>query len=104
MTAHARATDPQTSHDAAASITSQSLRASQIDIWWVLTKYGALPDFALIEVYKAEVNAEMVTRQSDSGIRTRRKELTSLGLVRFTGRYAETPGGRSAQVWEAVPQ
>jgi hypothetical protein len=78
------------------------LRASQSDVWSVLSKYGPMPDFALIEVYKHESNSNRVAPQSDSGIRTRRKELTNMGHVKFTGTYAETPGGRSAQVWGVV--
>lgn len=100
--AHARRTDPLTSHIAAASLDPATLRANQNDVWQILMKYGPMPDFILQTLYKAEADAGNVVPQSESGVRTRRAELYYRGFVRWTTRYVETPTGRPAMVWEAV--
>lgn len=94
--AHARHSDPDTSHDAAASVTH--LRRSQEAVRQVLAtmpfggtdediawRYSLTPDTPL---------------QSPSGLRTRRKELVKRGLVQNSGRRARLESGRQAIVWE----
>lgn len=100
--AHARNTDPLTSHIAAQSLDPATLRANQNDVWQTMIKYGPMPDFILQKLYRAEADAGKVVPQSDSGIRTRRAELYRAGFVRWTTRYAVTDTGRPAMVWEAV--
>jgi hypothetical protein len=40
--------------------------------------------------------------QSPSGLRTRRRELTDAGFVRFTGSFNVLRSGRRARIWEAT--
>lgn len=95
--AHARRTDPDTSHDAAASLTD--LRRRQAAVFAALLVLGPSTDERLVESYDA-----LVPRlpQSPSGIRTRRSELVARGLVHFTGDKQRIASGRLARIWEAV--
>lgn len=102
--AHARNTDPSTSHAAAASVTG--IRDSQIAVLACLQTFGShhgLTDEALAMVYSVGVDQHEWPEQSDSGLRTRRKELVTRGLVRDSGRRERLLSGRSAIVWEVVP-
>lgn len=100
--AHARRTDPETSHAAAASV--EDLRPRQRA---VLTLLAAQPSHhdALIERYRAwhTTNPEEFPRQAPSGIRTRVAELRDVGYVRDSGGRVTLPSGRHAIVWEATP-
>lgn len=89
--AHARATDPQTSHNAAESVHSlNERRAAVLD---VLQRYGPMTDQEIANAYEGP-------DQSPSGLRTRRKELVDMGLVRPAGFTRKLSTGRSANVWE----
>lgn len=90
----ARATDPNTSWQAAQSIAPEDLRDSQVQVLEILRKHGPLTDEAIYRY----VNGE----QSVSGTRTRRSELVDAGLVRDSGARATTAAGRNTIVWEAV--
>jgi hypothetical protein len=90
--AHARRTDPATSHEAAESLSSDRLRASQNAVLAFLRRHGAMTDIDLVERYDG-------LAQSPSGLRTRRKELVARGLVVDTGSWVRTPSGRRATVW-----
>lgn len=70
----------------------------QAAVYGVLTQFGAMPDHALVPLAQHAANV----RLSSSGIRTRRSELSALGLVRDTGRTMKTGSGRHAHVFEAV--
>lgn len=96
-TARARRTDPETSHDAAASVTE--LRKRQTAVYAALLVLGPSTDERLVESY-----ATLVPRlpQSPSGIRTRRSELVDRGLVRWTGDKTRIASGRLARIWEVV--
>lgn len=91
-TAHARRTDPETSHEAAAIVTARGLRNSQREILSLFTKYGRMTDKRLIKIA-----AEHGIKQSDSGIRTRRSELVAQGRVEKKG-TTEGPGPRHT-IW-----
>ena len=90
----ARSTDPGTSWEAARSITPEKLRESQYKVLRVLQIYGPMNDERLTEM--------VVGLMSQSGARTRRSELVSMGLVRDSGRKDVLRSGRRAIVWEAV--
>lgn len=96
--AHARSTDPSTSHRAAASISAARLRESQEEVLRVLRDYGPLCDCDLLTTYRETSELE----QSDSGIRTRRAELVARGLVRDSGVRLRLPSNRATIQWEAV--
>lgn len=88
----ARAGDPQTSWQAAQSVTPEALRASQQQVLDILRKHGPLTDEGIYRY----VNGE----QSVSGARTRRSELVDVGLVRDSKARARTAAGRQTIVWE----
>ena len=91
--AHARGTDPDTSHEAAASLSSDYIRASQEAVLGFLRRHGAMCDADLVARYDGTPS------QSPSGLRTRRSELLKRGLVADTGTQTLMPSGRWAKVW-----
>jgi hypothetical protein len=96
--AHARWTDPETSHDAAASLDPITLTSIQAKVLDVLQTRGPRPDVELVILYHARYGSA-----GESTIRTRRRELVDLGLVRDTGERVVLQSGRHAIVWEAIP-
>jgi hypothetical protein len=89
----ARRSDPDTSHDAAASVTRIS--EMQALIVQVLEICGPLSDTAL----RGHVIDHTDVRISDSGLRTRRRELVEMGKVRDSGQRVTLPTGRQSIVW-----
>lgn len=93
--AHARWSDPPTSHEAARSVIS--IRESQQFILSILQAEGPLNDEGIF--------AAVVRRGrkiSTSGCRTRRSELCRLGLVKDSGKCARMLSGRWSVIWEAT--
>ena len=86
----ARATDPETSHEAAASVTN--VRPRQAAVLEAFRVNGPMTDSSLRRVYSGPA-------QSDSGLRTRRCELVTLGLLVDTGKRERASNGRRAIVW-----
>jgi hypothetical protein len=70
---------------------------NQASVYDVLRDYGPMPDHALVPLVQHAAQAH----QSSSGIRTRRCELETAGLVRAVGNV-RTGSGRLATIWEAV--
>lgn len=99
MSAHARGSDPITSHDAAASITTEAIRRTQRIVLRGLRAIGPCHDQALVRHLQAE--GKYV---SESGIRTRRCELARVGLVVDTGEKVLTVGNRRSIVWAAAEE
>jgi hypothetical protein len=89
----ARSTDPETSWEAARSITPHVLRENQAAVLNVLRLYGPLTDEGIAAYYGDR------PKQSPSGLRTRRHELQELGLVEDSGERARLRSGRQAIVW-----
>lgn len=96
---HARITDPQTSHDAAASV--KEVTATQAIIISLLRVPQT--DEELVANYNnlRKTHPDIVPRASASGIRSRRAELFQLEKVVPVG-YAMTESNRKAIVWEAA--
>lgn len=95
--ARARRSDPETSHQAAASVTD--IRGSQKAVLRVLGKRptAGYTDEELISVYR---EIDSLPWQSESGIRSRRAELVALGLAEDSGeRRPMMETGRMARVW-----
>jgi hypothetical protein len=92
--AHARNTDPATSHKAAASV--KRIKESQAVIMKALGNSGPMTDE---EIYR-QVMPEIPI--SVSGCRTRRKELVDLGFVMDIGERRYTKSGRQTIVWGLV--
>jgi hypothetical protein len=89
---HARKTDPQTSHDAAASV--KNLTPTKEFILKALNRPRT--DVDLVEAYQ---NMKFAPRASESGIRSRRAELVAQGLVIDSGARIKLPSGRWATIW-----
>lgn len=110
MQAHARTTDPETSHEAAASVTPK-IRASQEAVHAFLLWYGPATDEEWMRAYVDPLEGEVLLRpapperpyQSPSGLRSRRAELVVLKRVVDTGERERLASGRRAIVWRAVP-
>jgi hypothetical protein len=95
--AYARRTDPQTSHVAAKRVTnSAKVREAILELF---REFGPMHDEVLIRMYRSK-NSNPAA--SDSGIRTRRKELKDAGLIRECVKLAETRAGNPCAVWEIV--
>ena len=93
--ARARNTDPQTSHDAAKSLTD----VTAIQGYVLRALRRPRTDQELVDAYRAYKNAPPATE--DSTIRTRRNELVRRGLVVDTGERRPSRSGRKAIVWAA---
>ena len=94
--AHARRSDPVTSHLAAASLSPARLRRSQEWVLRVFDHYPQLHDEAL----QARYVDLGLPPQSVSGIRTRRCELVDRGYLRDSGQRVRLRSGRLSIVWE----
>lgn len=96
----ARTSDPGTSHAAADSLGQLTERRQAV--WAILAEHGPLTDESLVAIYDQFAEDNVVPPQSPSGIRTRRNELTKLGLAIDTGQRGTTVSGRAAILWAAV--
>lgn len=94
----ARATDPETSHEAAVAVGPRAQR-DRDRVLDALRVFGAMTDF--------EIALAIRSVQTSCGVR--RSELVRAGLVRavvIDGRKAKRPSlttGSPSQVWELVP-
>lgn len=93
--ARARATDPQTSHEAAESV--KEVTATQQYVLKALRR--PRNDTQLIEAYRAFKTAPPA---SESGIRSRRAELVKRGLIEDSGNRVRLSSGRNSIVWKSV--
>lgn len=91
----ARATDPETSQDAAASVVNRTML--QDAILQVLKVYGAKTDEKI-----ASYLFDRGLATTPSGMRTRRRELVQMGMVEDTGKRRRTKAGRNSIVWGMV--
>jgi hypothetical protein len=71
-----------------------TLTDRQAAVYNVLRQYGPIADHALVPL----AQHQMQVHQSSSGIRTRRKELSDLTLVKSVA-TTKTGSGRKASVW-----
>lgn len=96
-TPKARRTDPDTSHAAASSV--HDLRQRQAAVLFALRAIGPSTDEKLVARYDRIFPA---IPQSPSGLRTRRHELVTAGLVEWAGTKQPLASGRMARVWRVV--
>jgi hypothetical protein len=97
--ARARSTDPQTSHDAAASVTHVSETQAAI---LVLLRSTPMCDERLVEQYRTWEPLENLPKATDQSIRSRRAELVRMGLVVAADYRERMSTGRMGQVWQVV--
>ena len=65
-----------------------------------LRRLGPLSDWALAHAVQAQCAGKY--KLSESGIRSRRAEMTREGLIEPTGKYETTPSGRKAAIYRVV--
>lgn len=94
MTAHARRTDPSTSHAAARSV--GKVAELQERILGLFEHFGPMDDRELVRRFDTYASA-LATPQN---IRSRRAELVQQGRVRDSGKRERGPSGRMFVVWE----
>lgn len=107
----ARRTDPDTSHAAARSVTSKTLR--ELHHWWLTHLYNMslydLDELTVSDIPNGYYTTDEGARTyyhgetSDSGFRTRRSELCHAGLVTDSGLRYPISTGRYAISWELTP-
>jgi hypothetical protein len=88
--------DPSTSHEAEASVTRVTKK--QTDILACFRMFGPMTDGDLIAVYPRYAQGEGWDHQSESGLRTRRREITDKKLLKAVGKTVND-GGRKVIVW-----
>jgi hypothetical protein len=93
----ARRTDPATSHAAAVSILDTRRAQNEVLSLYPPKVVGGLTDEAMIRRAR-----RYGIRQSESGLRTRRSELVTKGLIEDSGRRETIESGRKAIVWRVV--
>lgn len=98
--ARARAGDPDTSAQAAATV--GDLRPRQRAVYDLLAKAGPMADDRLVLRYAALQGRGQVPPQTPSSIRTRRSELHDAGWVRCVGK-GRNAAGNPVKVWAANP-
>ncbi len=96
--AHARTSDPWTSHAAAASLDEDRLSATQEAVLDCFRRYGPMHHELLIHRYLPGGSPAWPT-QSQSGLRTRTRELVAGGLLCDTGETVVLASGRKSIVW-----
>lgn len=79
---------------AAHSLTPDQIRKSQKEVYGLFKKYGPMTDTRLLEIA-----AQERIEQSDSGLRTRRSELVTLGLIVDSGSRDRLESGRLSILW-----
>lgn len=95
--AHTRSGDPDTSRKAAATI--DDLNDNQRAVLRVFEEWGRpMSDEQLQHRYEMAARAELLPRQSDSGVRTRRSELRDDGFLVEAGK-THNAGGREVQLF-----
>lgn len=100
---NARAGDPLTSYEAAESVGDIGEKRRTI-MWALQSLHSGATDEGIARRYEElrDEFPQFYPRQSPSGLRSRRSELVTLGLVKDSGRRGKTASGRSSIVWEAV--
>ncbi len=100
--AHARGTDPWTSHAAARSLDAETLRKTQEAVLACFKTYGPMTHEKLVVAYVGGKAAFSWPDQSVSGLRTRTSELVTGGHLRDSGRVTRLDSGRKSIIWEPV--
>jgi len=95
--ATARTSDPASSHEAANSIKQDHMRLIYREIIRIIGTQGGSTDAEIAEKIECGI-------QSDSGIRTRRKELERAGYVQFAQYRRRNVRHLYVQVWELTPK
>lgn len=98
--ARARKTDPKTSQQAADSV--RNITATHERILDILREYGPMNDEQIADICEYQVQKADMPYVSESGLRSRRSELVSRGLVVDSGDRVKMRSGRNSIVWKAI--
>jgi hypothetical protein len=100
MEARARTSDPDTSHAAAKSVKKMTLVQSRV--WAMFGRVSSMTDVAMIDMWGKERRRfpDSYPQVSDSGLRTRRRELVDQGYLKDSGLRQTLPSGRKAILWQ----
>lgn len=98
--ATARLTDPETSWMAARSLKAERISETQRVILGIL-QTAPSTDEDIIYIYKKGATQGLWKPASDSGIRSRRAELVTRGLVHKVG-IGTNEFGNKMTIWEAI--
>lgn len=102
--ARARSTDPSTSHAAATSVGGGDLSENQQAVMTVLRMRNfPMLDEQLVASYKTYQKPMKLPKQSESGIRSRRAELSKRGLL-VEGEKRRMSTGRQGRTWSVPPE
>lgn len=100
--ATARSSDPETSHAAAASIDAPTMRKNLAAVLECHRQYpNGLTDESMLWCYREKPKRGW-PEQSDSGLRTRRRELADMGHIADSGERSQTVSGRNSIVWKVA--
>ena len=100
--ARARNTDPITSHEAAATITTPELH-TRMEMVEQLLKAWPMADEELVSLFESAANAGLCKMASPQGVRSARANLVKAGKVEaIEGVYRKTAMGNNAHVWKWV--
>lgn len=94
----ARTSDPDTSHEAAASV--RRVADTHAALLALFALYPAMTDEQMLDHYTSLRTIMGWPRQSPSGLRTRRSELVQAGLIGDSGDRARTTSGRACIIWQ----
>jgi hypothetical protein len=98
----ARNSDPITSHEAAATITTPEL-LTRMQMVEKLLKAWPMADEELVGLFNAAAIAGLCKMASPQGIRTARANLVKAGKVQaIEGVFAKTEMGNNAHIWKWV--
>lgn len=95
-----RKSDPETSHEAAAKL--GDLTEAQEEVLDLFRRHGPMMDEELVATAAREES-----KQTESGLRTRRSELVESGVLAWTGRFGQNSNENRSRIWgfpEASPE
>ena len=95
--ARARRTDPETSHEAAASITHRRINRSESLVSMVLRGLGEGTDLQIEQAARLRGSDDTPQR-----LRSARAKLVEFGLAEWTGEHGLSPTGKRARIWRVT--
>lgn len=99
--AHARTTDPDTSHEAAVKI--GELNPRRAAVYEALGRFGPVTHDELSDQYAGDRIVFGWPEQTPQSVRSRCAELVKLGLVEWNGDHGTTSTGGKSKRWRVVP-
>lgn len=103
MTAHARNTDPETSHEAAASVAN--LTEVKRNILLILEGSSEpMMDWEIVRKYYEYTTVHNWAWAMEQSIRSRRADLVRDGKIEFANDWGQSVTGRRSRKWRLTPR